>query len=125
MNRKKGFSLPELVMVIVVIGILSAAGVAGVGAWQDVAHEREAIAKVQQVDAGIEYYASTVPGSSSSYSAASNANQRWSLIGSYVTKSGGSLADFQPDGGYTITLPSALSAQAVLRDSSNNVVSVY
>ena len=124
-NAKAGFTLFELMLVIILMGSLAGAGIFGLNAYVDWSSKEGAKSKARAVDAALVAYDSTIPGASSNYAAAIDSNARWLLIRDYASASSVSFSDFAPAGGYSLVLPSSLSGNVQLLDSSGDSVPVY
>lgn len=124
-NAKAGFSLFELMLVIILMGILIGGGAFGLNAYVDWSDKEGAKSKARAVDAALVAYDSTIPSASGNYTAAVDDDARWLLIRDYASASSVSFSDFGPDGGYSLVLPNSLSGNVQLLDSSGDSVPVY
>lgn len=115
-RHRAGFTLFEVLLVVMVIGLLSTMVVGGFAQVVPAAQETAAVNKARILNAARITYGLTVADSANRWAAAAGDPERTTLLVEAGVLSGQAADWLAAPGGYTLTLTGALRAKTVLRD---------
>ena len=126
-RRLLGFTLVETIVVISVIGILSAMIIPRVANIAEVAREQDAVARAHVLNQAMFTYMQRVPGANGAWTSAGDDAARFSLLhnAGFLPGTSSSLTAFTPDN-FTFSFPSTLnfnSMRVTVSKTGNRTIS--
>lgn len=109
-QRRRGFSLAELIVAVVVIGLLGGLLVGGFGRLVATGRQEAALGKARLIDAARCSYALTTPSASETWDATAGDEARFSLLSGLGLLQGSASDSLRSAGGYSLRLSGALRA---------------
>ena len=120
-RSRKGYTIMEIVVVVTILGILTATTYVYSVGLVNASRDKDAIARAQSINAAEQAYSMRVSTASSNWSSAANDAARFALIEQYIPFTNGiSLAGYMPNG-YTLTLGSTLNVKVAITGPSGAV----
>ena len=124
MKLSRGFTLPELVGAIIVIGIIAALAIPAISGMLSSGKDQQAVGMAQAINQAQQTYKLRVAGAATNYSSAADSSARYLLIASYVPYAAATLSAYQPSG-YSFSLSTSLDTRVTITRTSDSTTVSY
>lgn len=109
-----GFSLFEVIIAVIIIGIISTVTTYSLSGARDAGDRAQIISRAQTLNAAVQTYRASTP--------TPNARPTWADVRPFIVYAPSDFDDYDDVGQYTLEMPTALNAPAVIEDGEGETV---